>query len=109
MGYRGPGDLAAALGPAGGDRRLVVARRDGRGVATMLRPAQPEEALADGELLLELIPKGGRWIVASDAWYFKEGDAERWTAARYGEFRVSPDGRALLVAMADAELRRIVP
>jgi uncharacterized membrane-anchored protein len=107
LAYRGPRDLAAALGPAGGDRRLVVARRDGRGIATMLRPAQPGEVVADGELLLELIPKGGRWIVASDAWYFKEGDAERWTAARYGEFRVSADGRALLVGMADSDLRRI--
>jgi uncharacterized membrane-anchored protein len=75
----------------------------------MLRPAQPGEVVADGELLLELIPKGGRWIVASDAWYFKEGDAERWTAARYGEFRVSAEGRALLVGRADADLRRIAP
>ena len=44
----------------------------------------------------------GDWVVVTDAWYFKEGEAERWEAARFGEFRVLPDGRALLVGMADA-------
>jgi uncharacterized membrane-anchored protein len=43
----------------------------------------------------------------TDAWFFREGDAERWQKARYGEFRVAPDGRALLVGMADADLRPI--
>ena len=40
---------------------------------------------------------------------FREGDGQRWEQARYGEFRVEPDGRALLVGMADAQLRPIVP
>ena len=45
----------------------------------------------------------------TDAWYFREGDGQRWEQARYGEFRVEPDGRALLVGMADAQLRPIDP
>lgn len=107
LGFRVPGQLQDELGVPARDRRLVVAGRDARGVATMLRPARPSEDLAEGELLLELVPKGGRWGLGSDAWYFKEGDGQRWQAARYGEFRVAADGRALLVGMADAELRPI--
>ena len=38
---------------------------------------------------------------------FEEGDGKRWEAARYGEFRVAADGQALLVGMADAQLRPI--
>ena len=45
----------------------------------------------------------------TDAWYFREGDATRWEAAKFGEFRVEPDGKALLVGLADAQLRGIAP
>jgi uncharacterized membrane-anchored protein len=46
-------------------------------------------------------------VLVSDAWFFQEGDGERWEAARYGEFRVMPDGRALLVGLADVQLKAI--
>lgn len=107
LAFRMPAEIRSA---GAGDRRaprLAVARRDGRGVATLQRLAQPGETLAEDELLLELTLRGGGWTLVSDAWYFEEGDAKRWQAARYGEFRVLPDGRALLVGMADAELRPI--
>ncbi|TDP72494.1 GDYXXLXY domain-containing protein [Roseateles toxinivorans] len=98
--------LLQALGSA---RPKVVARIDARGVATVLRGRQPEHALAADELLIELTPKDGRWILVADAWFFREGDGERWAQARFGEFRVQPDGRALLVGMADADLKPIKP
>ena len=56
-------------------------------------------ALPAGEMRIELTPKGGRWILVSDAWFFREGEAERWARAKYGEFRVDADGRALLVGL----------
>ena len=87
-------------------RPLVVARRDARGVAELLRP-YTKEALAPGEFLLELTPKDGNWVLVSDAWFFKEGEAARWEKARYGEFRVLPDGRALLVGMRGPELETL--
>lgn len=46
-------------------------------------------------------------MVVTDAWFFKEGDAALWQTAKFGEFRVLPDGRALLVGMADADLKAI--
>jgi uncharacterized membrane-anchored protein len=101
--WRGPVAGPSALRP------WAVARRDARGVATVLRIAEPGSALADGEFPIELTLKHGDWILVTDAWYFKEGDAERWAQARFGEFRVAADGRALLVGMADAELRPLRP
>jgi uncharacterized membrane-anchored protein len=67
------------------------------------------QPLAADEIRIELTPKNGRWILVSDAWFFREGDAQRWAAARYGEFSVAADGRALLVGMADDKLQAIAP
>jgi uncharacterized membrane-anchored protein len=88
-------------------RPHVVAQIDERGVAKLVRIHKPEAALAPGETRIELTPKNGRWTLVTDAWFFREGDGQRWSAARYGEFRVAPDGRALLVGMADGKLQPI--
>jgi uncharacterized membrane-anchored protein len=87
-------------------RPRVVATLDERRTARLVR-LHDGSALAPGELLIELTPKDGRWTVVSDAWFFKEGEAQRWSAARYGEFRVKPDGQALLVGLRGAQLERL--
>ena len=88
-------------------RPHVVARIDARGVATLQRVVSANAPLAAGEMRIELTPKGERWMLVSDAWFFRDGDGKRWEAARYGEFRVTPDGKALLVGLADAQLQAI--
>lgn len=88
-----------------GLRPKVVVRRDERGVGTILGIAEGGGALAADEILLELRPKGGRWIVVTDAWFFPEGEASRWQPAKYGELRVERDGRALLVGLRGEDLR----
>jgi len=107
--FRLPAEVDDRIGTLAWGRPQVVARCDDRGVASLLRLRNPGEPLAEGEFPIALTPKDGGWTVATDAWFFREGDAERWQAARYGEFRVTPDGQALLVGMADGELRPIEP
>ena len=85
----------------------MIVQRDTRGVAKPLRIVRADAPVAPGEMRIELTPKDGRWIVVSDAWFFREGDAKRWEAAKYAELRVLPDGRALLVGMADNKLNPI--
>lgn len=93
--------------PLTAQRPQVVARKDARGIATLLRVHGPEQALATDELLIELTPKDGRWVLVTDAWFFKEGDAERFEKAKYGEFRVNARGQALLVGMVGEDLKAI--
>ncbi|WP_354004955.1 GDYXXLXY domain-containing protein [Ramlibacter albus] len=88
-------------------RPYAVMKLDARGVAQPVRVVRTREPVGAGELLMQLTPKGGRWVLVSDAWFFTEGDGERWNAAKYGEFRVMPDGRALLVGLAGDDLRTI--
>lgn len=44
----------------------------------------------------------------ADSFFFQEGDAELYTAARYAVLHVDADGGTVLVGLADAERRRIV-
>lgn len=90
-------------------RPHVAAVRAPNGVAELRRLLAPGESPGPGEMRIELTPKGGRWILVTDAWFFREGEAARFERARYGEFRVLPDGRALLVGLADEQLRTIPP
>ena len=87
------------------DQAHVVMQRGARGVATPLRAYRPDAPLAADEFLIELTPRAGRWTLVTDAWYFTEGEAAQWNAARFGDFRVLPDGKALLVGLADAQLQ----
>ncbi|MGC3987615.1 MAG: GDYXXLXY domain-containing protein [Pseudorhodoferax sp.] len=90
-----------------GARPQVVARRDARGVAELLRLAVPGQPLAADEFPITLAPKDGQWTLVTDAWFFREGEAVRFAQARFGEFRVAPDGSALLVGLADADLQAL--
>ena len=50
--------------------------------------------------------RGGRVWLGTNAFFFEEGSAGRFTAARYGEFRVDrASGEAVLVGLRDAALR----
>lgn len=87
-------------------RPTVLARRDPRGVAT-LHPLAPGASPLPDEVLIELTPKNGDWVLVTDAWFFTEGEAARWAQARYGEFRVDGSGRALLVGLRGAQLQAL--
>ncbi|QTD47132.1 GDYXXLXY domain-containing protein [Ottowia testudinis] len=87
----------------------VVATLDARGVATVLRVARAGEALATGERLLPVKRLKHDWVLVTDAFFFPEGQGEPFASARFGEFRALPDGRALLVGLADEHLQAIQP
>lgn len=74
---------------------------DADGVARQIRPATAG-AVAPDQQLLRYHYQQGRVRMITDAWFFPEGQAERYAVARFGQFRGALDGRALLVGMADA-------
>ncbi len=88
-----------------GERPRVAVLLDARGIAHSPRLLGPGEAPPAGSQLLTLTPKGGGWTFVSDAWFFREGEARRWEPARYGEFRVTPEGKGLLVGVVGDDLK----
>jgi len=49
----------------------------------------------------------GGILFVTDAYFFQEGRGEHFARARYGEFRVSRDGTALLVGLLDEKQNRL--
>lgn len=87
--------------------RLAVARSGENGIATVLRFHDGAVALQKDEFLIEIKRQGTRNVLATDAWHFEEGDAKRWSRARYGEFRVDRHGKAILVGLRGAALEKL--
>jgi uncharacterized membrane-anchored protein len=77
------------------------------GLVRFTRIADHETPLGSDEIAITLVRKGRAWILVTDAWYFKEGTAKKWEGARYGELRVTPAGQALLVGLADKDMKPI--
>ncbi|MBB3194633.1 GDYXXLXY domain-containing protein [Roseateles terrae] len=107
LAYALPGTERGRSGdvPLWGERRRVAVRLDERGIVTSAQGLASGAPAPTGMLAVELTPASGGWTLVSDAWYFKEGTQSRWAAARYGEFRLTPDGRALLVNLVGEDLR----
>ena len=90
---------------------LAVIRRDEQGVASFVR-VHGAEPLAAGEQLLRYQTTRSRWggmqvQVSTDAYFFQEGQGERFAQAEYGEFRVGADGQALLVGLRGKGMEKL--
>lgn len=101
-----PSPLANGQGRPATAHLSVVFALDARGVA-QLRHLADGRPLASDELLVDLAWRGGRWVLATEAFFFKEGTARRWQGARYGEFRINARGEAVLVGLRGAELQAL--
>ena len=81
----------------------IVVSPDEHGIA-QFRRRDGGEPLAPGESRLTYRIRGGRLQIGTNAFYFQEGQARAYSAARYGEVRVGPDGTTLLTGLRDVFL-----
>ncbi|MEF9947391.1 MAG: GDYXXLXY domain-containing protein [Comamonas sp.] len=87
----------------------VRAAVDGQGIATVQALVSDGKQAGAGEVILPLKRLKGQWVLVTDAYFFPEGQGTHFESGKYGDFRVLPDGRALLVGLADAEGKPIEP
>ena len=77
-------------------------RVDARGVATL--DPQP---VRESPRIRFRVRNGAVWL-GTNAYFFEEGRAARYAAAKYGEFRLDRDsGEAVLVGLSDENLRAL--
>ena len=86
------------------DGRIVVVL-DADSVARFARVYQDGMGLRPGERVLQYRRRGGRIRIGTNAFYFQEGQSDRYAGARYGELRVDRSGGSVLVGLRDKNRR----
>ncbi len=61
--------------------------------------------LEQNQLRIHYRVRKDRLLIGSNAFFFEEGSAERYSQAAYGELRVNESGDSLLVALRDKDLQ----
>ncbi len=86
----------------------IVATLDLNDIATFVR-FDDGSGLAGNEVLLRYRKRGEGVRIASEAFFFEEGQGPLYERARYGELRVDAKGNAVLVRLRDEDLRELGP
>jgi uncharacterized membrane-anchored protein len=84
----------------------IVVEVDPGGIARFRRFADGRP-LTPGETALRYRVRAGRPVFATDAYFFQEGQADRYSGAAYGEFRVGSDGEMILTGLRGPALERL--
>lgn len=81
---------------------------DAEDVGRFVRVQAAPRPVARGEVAVRYRQRDWWQIrIASNAWFFPEGEAKRYAPARYGELRVNDDGEALLTGLRDEKRKRL--
>ena len=99
---------AGEIDQVSADGRIVVTV-DKDQVARFRRFDHGTQPLGGDEKYLAYRKRGENVRVASDAFFFQEGDGDLYRDARYGELKVDADGDAVLVGVRDADFRPLGP
>ena len=97
--------LDTAVRDRGHGDGYAVLVRDPDGRADFVRVQLARQPLGEGEIVLRYRLRGGTMRIVTNAWFFPEGQGDRYSLARFGELRVGDDGEALLVTMRDGDLK----
>jgi uncharacterized membrane-anchored protein len=96
----------SSAGPAPRADGHIVVLLDRNGVARFRRMGEGRR-LEPGEIALRYRIREGRPNFATNAYFFEEGQAERYAGAAFGEFRVGPDGEMILTGLRGARLEKL--
>ena len=78
------------------------------GVGRFVRVQSAPRPVATGEVAVRYRERGWDMRIASNAWFFAEGQSERYAPAKYGELRVDADGTALLAGLRGGDRQAAV-
>ena len=108
-------DVFAALNKDPGsyptnEEGYVIVALDQHNVGQLVRlAANQSKNLASNEMALHYRIRNGVMQLATNAFFFQEGDGEAFEAAEYGLFRVNDKGEPLLTNLVDKDFKVISP
>ena len=100
--YAMTGEVAAAARIAGINDGFAIVRVDAGGEASFVGLYDGQQPAGD-EALLRFRRRGESVRLASDAYFFEEGQWQIFEDARFGELRVGANGEAVLTGLRDEE------
>ena len=90
------------------DDGILILKLDEQNIARFSR-FDDGSAIQDDEVRLRYRVRNNEWRnrvkIATNAFFFEEGQGEIYEPARYGEFRVDDSGDAILTQLRDEELK----
>ena len=108
-------DVFAALNrdpgsyPTNEDGYVIVALDNNKVAQFMRLAANQPKNLATNEMAIHYRIRNGAMQLATNAFFFQEGDGEAFEAAEYGLFRVNDKGEPLLTNLVDDDFAVISP
>jgi uncharacterized membrane-anchored protein len=95
----------AEMAPGAPERRdtRIVLAVDANHVGTFRR-IDDGRPVAPGEALIRCRVRHGISRLTTDSFFFEEGQAPTYAPAEYGEFRLTPDGEAILTGLRGPRL-----
>jgi len=84
---------------------VFVLQADARGVHQLVAIQPDGEPPTQGHIAMRWRLHAHAPVIGVDSYFFPEGQAAHFAQARYGEYRVSPAGQALLLRLLDADLQ----
>jgi uncharacterized membrane-anchored protein len=96
--------IAAEIARQRPEGNIALLQLDSRRVARMPKPGSADS----GSVRVHFRMRNGAVWIGTNAYFFEEGSATRFTPARFGKFRVDPrSGEAVLVALCDDQLKEL--
>jgi len=84
---------------------IFVLQADARGVHHLAAIQTDVEPRGPGQIAMRTRWRFRQPVVGVDSYFFPEGRAAHFSQARYGEYRVSPSGQALLLRLLDVNFQ----
>ncbi len=91
----------------GSNDGFVLVNLDDKKVASFVKIYKDGEKISVNQLILQYRQRGYDIKFATNAFFFQEGQGEKYEKAKYGEFKVNKKGGLLLVNMFDENLKKI--
>lgn len=88
---------------------FVILQLDKHRVGHFVRLADTPTATANNEIALHYKIRNGSIYIATNAFFFQEGQAQAFEAAEFGLFRVNDKGAPLLQSMVNEDFAVIAP
>lgn len=88
-------------------RGFVVLTLDSLGVGQSVRLQETFAPIEAKELAIKYFKPDWRIHIGAESYFFQEGQAEKFEAAKYGGLRVDEKGNSILIGLYDADRKRI--